>query len=541
MTNDVPFYRRKHRSSKPNLGDNTANSGANSSGSVQDHESNKETLSPPVSSSPSSTMRKLESKTVAVESLYTKSLTKCHEEGQQPREEIAVIRTNSQSHALIPEDDSSPLAMENKISPTDSRRGSVGVGDKTQSEMRHQQHAILNTSLLSKSADNLDRFDFSDHPGEEVRLHNESDLVNHDKKTFLRFEIEDAGIGMSDEAMASLFNAFKQTQRLAGGTGLGLYSLAKRMEAMNGRYGVMRRRDGLQGSLFWFSIPYRPDETFAEVAKKEAEATPDVSSSNVIGTIVIPMGSSFSMPSSSPPLCSLRVSPSVDALQKLENQKPVVVHLSSRSTDQVHVPLVPSAIVNPPSGMPSSTSTNNGNKGLKILLVDDSPSIIKMTGMMLKRMGHQLSTAENGALAVKLVAENYKKTKIPFHAILMDLQMPVMDGLEATRRIREFEKRLSQDNTDPIHHLVVGMSANSDTDTMEEAYAASIDIFMPKPFNMETFNSKVISKINSSASQLSLSVGSSIDGPPVVLPTLAEASSSPLASAQLNSFLLPSL
>ncbi len=57
---------------------------------------------------------------------------------------------------------------------------------------------------------------------------------------FLRVEVQDTGIGLSDEAMQSLFNPFKQAQRLAGGTGLGLFSLAKRVEALQGTYGVMR-------------------------------------------------------------------------------------------------------------------------------------------------------------------------------------------------------------------------------------------------------------------------------------------------------------
>eukprot|EP01033_Poteriospumella_lacustris_P021979 gene21979-16429_t len=56
-------------------------------------------------------------------------------------------------------------------------------------------------------------------------------------KTYLEelmFEVIDTGIGISEEAMKTLFNPFKQTQRLAGGTGLGLYSLAKRIEALKG-------------------------------------------------------------------------------------------------------------------------------------------------------------------------------------------------------------------------------------------------------------------------------------------------------------------
>eukprot|EP01031_Cornospumella_fuschlensis_P025063 gene25063-30272_t len=83
------------------------------------------------------------------------------------------------------------------------------------------------------------------------------------KGDLLRFEVSDHGIGLSDEAMLTLFNPFKQAQRLAGGTGLGLYSLARRIEALRGDYGVYGRPDEQQGSVFWFAIPYRPDRVSA--------------------------------------------------------------------------------------------------------------------------------------------------------------------------------------------------------------------------------------------------------------------------------------
>ncbi len=54
----------------------------------------------------------------------------------------------------------------------------------------------------------------------------------------LLFEVSDHGIGLSDEMMGNLFKPFKQAQRLAGGTGLGLYSLAKRIDAIGGFYGA---------------------------------------------------------------------------------------------------------------------------------------------------------------------------------------------------------------------------------------------------------------------------------------------------------------
>jgi signal transduction histidine kinase len=91
------------------------------------------------------------------------------------------------------------------------------------------------------------------------------------ERKVLLIEVDDTGIGMTDEAMLSLFNAFKQAQSLAGGTGLGLFSLTRRIEALGGVYGVKKRADGIQGSLFWFTIPYRPDDQFARLMREHSQ------------------------------------------------------------------------------------------------------------------------------------------------------------------------------------------------------------------------------------------------------------------------------
>lgn len=90
--------------------------------------------------------------------------------------------------------------------------------------------------------------------------------LRHDAETqraLLRFTVTDCGIGIPEAQRAALFQPFQQAQKMVGGTGLGLYSLQKRMEALSGFCGVASRADGAQGSSFWFEFLYRPDSSGA--------------------------------------------------------------------------------------------------------------------------------------------------------------------------------------------------------------------------------------------------------------------------------------
>jgi signal transduction histidine kinase len=76
---------------------------------------------------------------------------------------------------------------------------------------------------------------------------------------FVRVEVEDHGIGVSELQRENLFRPFARAQNQAGGTGLGLYSLANRIQALGGAFGIEGRIDGTHGSLVWFTFPYRQD------------------------------------------------------------------------------------------------------------------------------------------------------------------------------------------------------------------------------------------------------------------------------------------
>ncbi|WP_052813136.1 response regulator [Desulfonatronum thioautotrophicum] len=133
---------------------------------------------------------------------------------------------------------------------------------------------------------------------------------------------------------------------------------------------------------------------------------------------------------------------------------------------------------------------------LRILVVEDDPLNQLMIGKLLEKDGHQVTLAENGLRAVELF------TSQPFDCILMDIQMPVMTGVEATKRIRiqESEAR-SQDSgagskssepqvsgfsPQPSHHIpIIAVTAHTLAGDRERFLAAGMDDYLAKPLGIE--------------------------------------------------------
>jgi CheY-like chemotaxis protein len=114
---------------------------------------------------------------------------------------------------------------------------------------------------------------------------------------------------------------------------------------------------------------------------------------------------------------------------------------------------------------------------LKILLVEDNPVNQKLALTFLSKWGHRVAVAENGAQAVEQARQQV------FDVILMDLQMPVMGGLEATRLIREHEQGLQR------YTPVVAMTANAMDEDRQRCLDAGMDEYISKPLDTERLRS----------------------------------------------------
>ena len=255
-----------------------------------------------------------------------------------------------------------------------------------------------------------------------------------------------------------LFEPFQQAQRKAGGTGIGLYSLQKRMDALGGTCEVLNRDDGCQGSVFGFSFPYRPDP------QKNAPRFLE-SQKSILRTDMIDPDS-----------------PGSDIDE--DNDEPM--HLKKFSRE-------------PPKDKSSMLSTTSSMPPLRILVVDDSPSIVKITKRFLIEHGHEVDTAENGSEALEKLKKMRAGNVSIYDMMLTDIQMPVMDGMECTKRYRQWANEgamaitpsstlsqgaKSEKSEGPTMKssrlLIMGMSANSDEEVAHEALSIGMDAFIGK-------------------------------------------------------------
>jgi len=106
-----------------------------------------------------------------------------------------------------------------------------------------------------------------------------------------------------------------------------------------------------------------------------------------------------------------------------------------------------------------------------ILVAEDNPVNRKFVGILLERMGYQTTFCENGQLALESVQKHQ------FDLVLMDVHMPVMDGLAATRAIRALYGTAKD-------IPIIALTADAMNNAQEEALAAGVNFFVTKPVHM---------------------------------------------------------
>jgi CheY-like chemotaxis protein len=354
----------------------------------------------------------------------------------------------------------------------------------------------------------------------------------------LRFAVRDTGIGIAPQTLDSLFQPFIQadssTTRHYGGTGLGLSIVRRLVEMMGGKIGV--ESDVGKGSTFWFMLPMaygripaaetttRPlcagrrvlvvddNQTNRRVLQTQLsyagyEVAAIGSGSEALATLKSALTAGmpfdlalidFQMPdmdggalgqsiNADPHLSGTRVVllTSMDQHGDLGRfaamgfagylSKPVrsrdllmcLQRVLSRQAKDWQLRTQPIVTANI-----TLQSSGAGRFSGKVLLVEDNAVNQKVARRFLERMGCEVTVAGNGEEAIQVFNQG------TFRLILMDVQMPVMDGYDASRQIRLLE------DTD-VRIPIVALTANAMAGQLERCVEAGMDALLTKPLNVE--------------------------------------------------------
>ena len=354
----------------------------------------------------------------------------------------------------------------------------------------------------------------------------------------IKIEVSDNGIGISEEQQARLFISFQQadssTSRKFGGTGLGLVISRRLVELMGGHIWVKstegkgstfaftfhaergndRRKNLLSKEISWNNVRlliidddpemleyFRGEVTRLSIScdlAPSGEAAMDMITKNGLYDI-------YYIDWNMPGMNGIEVASQINKLSA--GKSSMIIMISSTEWDVIkenakkagvdrflQKPLFHSDIVNSLNecfGVTQDKIENTQSEiedfsGFRILLVEDVEINREIVLALLEPANLTIDCAENGKIALEKVQEAQE----PYNLIFMDLQMPEMDGYEATRKIREFEASTKQE-TVPISTPIIAMTANVFREDVEKCLEAGMDSHIGKPLDLE----KVMQKL----------------------------------------------
>jgi len=361
--------------------------------------------------------------------------------------------------------------------------------------------------------------------------------LSHDQQLLIK--VTDSGIGIPPEKFRSLFEAFTQveaaTSREYGGTGLGL-SICMQLSQLMGGNITVNSEEGL-GTEFTLTLPFAEGNidheiqarlhadlknykilllsncqyylTFAAETFKAANLTLDTGKP---GTDLLLPGATGPTPYAvilidTQSLSAQQNQTLKNVIDSLKNGSMVVALHPLTESNNIkedlplspphfyhHRPIITEGLINVIAkalklrrhsedvssckNEKPMMQTPRATKSLNILVVEDNLVNYQVACALLKKAGHHVSRAENGAIAVELVCQPKTADSERFDLVFMDCEMPVMDGFEAVRRIRAAE---AEHGATPLP--IIALTAHAVQDRLQECLKQGMNDYLLKPID----------------------------------------------------------